>query len=417
MPIETLTVAQHIYNSLFPYCAEVCVVTQYHRKGGAPGGWGGHASMFLNGVEIEPDAGYPRLRLVTDEAALSDADSGTGVSVNQVFTNVNWVAIPGRDVFFRGGVAPDQTLDQAAYDAAVDRASRAGWFAGVRIKEELTRQKPVAMLPAEFLVRHSIGTDFALNFARTAYCARLPLSRHAMGRVAAYLDDINENAQAHGYTWNPYTNNCSHVVHNALAAAGVWDPKEARGPGWINVVKDLMSVAKALTSGRMSDLSFPANNFVRTYEAGNERPIDDASAAFVNRDLVRTMKEGWTSTGAGSLIVVYPMHDSGRNDLFAAGRDPFLFSIPMLWDKEEKFRRLTRRPPSSLTDLDANLVAFRDRYARILDGQWSPRDEPRTVDGDETRDFRLFRERLYRHIAEQLQATSARIAEYERMAG
>jgi hypothetical protein len=76
--------------------------------------------------------------------------------------------------FFRGGVAPDQTLDHAMYDA-VGRASAAGWFAGIRIKDALARQKTAAMPSAEFVVRHSIGTDFAVSFARTAYCARLPI--------------------------------------------------------------------------------------------------------------------------------------------------------------------------------------------------------------------------------------------------
>src|SRR2546427_192830 len=124
--------AQRLYNALFPYYAELCVVTQSHKKGATPGGWGGHAAMLMNGAEM-----------------------------------------------------------------------------------------PVE----EFIVRHSIGTDFALNFARTAYSARLPMSRESMGEVISYLNGVNESAQKSGYTWNAFTNNCSHVLHNALAAAGVWDPK------------------------------------------------------------------------------------------------------------------------------------------------------------------------------------------------
>jgi len=125
------------------------------------------------------------------------------------------------------------------------------------------------------------------------------MSRDAMGKVIAYLNSANESAQQTGYTWNMYTNNCSHVIHNALAAAGVWDPKEARGPSAIDVTRDVLSVAKALALGRMSDFSFPANTFVRLYEAGNERPIDDALAAFRNHDVRRTMDDGWISTGPG----------------------------------------------------------------------------------------------------------------------
>jgi hypothetical protein len=406
-----LTAAQQIYNSLFPYYAEVCVLTQLRRRGGTPGGWGGHASLFLNGAAIDSDAGFPRLRPVEEEAALADADSGTGVSVNQIFTNVNWVAIPGRTEFFRGGLAPDRTLDQTAYDTVVERASRAGWFAGIRVRDSLERQRPTTMSPSEFIVRSSIGTDFALNFARTAYCARLPMTRDAMSRVIGFLNDVNASAQAHGYTWSAYTNNCSHVTHNALAAAGIWDPKEARGPGWENVLRDVLSVAKSLTARRMSDLSFPANNFVRAYEAGNERPIDDPSLAATDHDLVRTVAEGWTSTGPGALIVTYPMHEGERNELFTAGRDPFLFSVPVFWDKDEKFRRLTRQPSMTLTDLKTNLVAFRERYERILAGE--PSDDLTPADG--AAPVNTFRERLYRLVSDDLRRTNARLDEYERL--
>ena len=404
--------AQDVYNSLFPYYAEVCVLTQLRRRGGTPGGWGGHASLFLNGAAIDADAGFPRLRLVEDEAALADADSGTGVSVNQIFTNVNWVAIPGRAEFFRGGLAPDRTLDHATYDAAVERASRASWFAGIRIRDPLARRRPTTMSLTEFIVRNSIGTDFALNFARTAYCARLPMSHAAMSRVIGFLNVVNANAQAHGYTWNAYTNNCSHVTHNALAAAGIWDPKEARGPGWINVLQDVLSVAKSVTARRMSDLSFPANSFVRAFEAGNERPIDDPNVAATDHDLVRTVAEGWTSTGPGALIVTYPMQDAARNEIFAAGRDPFLFSLPVFWDKDETFRRLTRQPSAHLTDLKANLVAFRERYERILAGE--PSDDLAPAVG-KAPGVGEFRERLYRLVTDDLRRTNARLDEYERL--
>ena len=412
-----MTRAQRIYDAIFPYYAEVCVLTQYQKKGATPGGWGGHASLFLHGAAIDPSLGYQRLRLVADPAELSGSDTGTGVSVNQILQNVNWVAIPGRDQFFRGGLAPEQMLDPAFYEAAVHRATRAGWFAGVKIKEHVMRRRPAAMTVGEFIVRNSIGTDFALNFARTAYCARLPMSRAAIGKVVAYLNEVNERAQESGYTWNAYTNNCSHVVHNALAAADLWDAKQTRGPGPINVVKDILSVAKGLALGRMTDFSFPANNFVRAFEAGNERPIDGPIAAFKNHDVVRTLNDGWISTGPGALIVTYPMHDAARNEMFASGRDPFLFSVPRLWDKQDTFKMLTRSASTSLTDVGANLAQFRDRYAKILSSRRNMNDDLASVDGDEDEQaFRSFHDRFYQFIAEQLRRTNALIADYGRLA-
>ena len=374
----------------------------------------------MNGAEIEAGAGYPRLRLAAAGTGLRDPDSGTGISVNKIFDNVTWVAIPERDEFFRGGLTPEQSLDEDFYEAAIQTATTAGWFAGVRIKDAVIRHGEglPAMRLEEFIVRHSIGTDFALNFARTAYCARLPMSRDGIGRVAAYLNSANESAQTNGYIWNMYTNNCSHVAHNALAAAGVWDPKVPRGPGAINVARDVVSVARALALGQMSDFSFPANNFVRLYEAGNERPIDDALGAFMNHDVRRTMKDDWITTGPGALIATVPIHDAGRNQMFAPGRDPFLFSVPMLWDKAETFKTLTRDPPSIVTDLAANLTHYRERYAKTLANRRSVDDELGLLRApQDAEDFRIFHGRFYDHIADELRRTDERLTKYRRLAG
>ena len=409
------TSAQRTYNSLFPYSVEVCAVTQFHQVGARPGGWGGHATLFINGAEIDPSASYPRVRLVARDADLSDPDSGTGISVNKIFNNVTWVAIPGRDEFFRGGLGIDQTLDEDFYEAAIQKATNAGWFKGVGIKDAVMRQRPPGIRPEEFIVRHSIGTDFALNFARTAYCARLPLSRDAIGMVIDYLNGANESAQKSGYTWNMYTNNCSHVAHNALAAAGVWDPKVARGPGAINVARDVLSVARALALRQMSDFSFPANNFVRLYEAGNERPIDDAVAAFRNHDVRRTLNHGWLTTGPGALIATHPIHDTGRNRMFALGRDPFLFSVPMLWDKADTYGMLTRDAPPIVTDVGANLAHYRERYRKTLADQRGLDSDLGQLSAAENADaFRAFYGRFYELIADGLKRTEARLTEYGR---
>jgi hypothetical protein len=396
--------AQRAYNALFPYYAEVCALTQLHRKGAKPGGWGGHATLFLNGAAVDRAAGYPRLTLAPEGADLAASDSGVGISVNRIFTNVNWVAIPGRDEFFRGRLAPDESLDERRYEATIARAAGAGWFDGIAIDAALARQRPRTMSLTEFIVRHSIATDFALTFARSVYCARLPLTRELQSRVVDHLNAVNERARSAGYAWNPYTNNCSHVVHNALATTGVWDPKEARGAGALNLARDVLSVGKCVALGRMSDFSFPANTFVRVYEAGNERPIDDAARAFHQHDVVRTLAQGWISTAPGALIASYPMHDAERNELFTAGRDPFLFSLPVLWDKQDTFLLLTRRPPASVIDLGVNLAHFQERYGTILERRHA--QAPTGAAASDPR-FGAFADRFYDYIAAQLGRTEA----------
>ena len=355
--------AQATYDRLFPYYVEVSAVTQLRPRGERGGGPGGHATMFIGGAARDSSAGYPRLKLA-DENAPGD---GIGVSVNRAFANANWIAVAGREMFFHGGMRDDETLDRRRFDAAVKQAAQAGWFEGIELTPAAATSPRVA--DVEAVVRHSIGTDFALTFGRTVYAARLPMPQPALAKVIDYLNDLNDRAARRGYEWNALTNNCSHVIHNALAAAGVWDPKTVRAGTTVDTILDLLSVATAVVRRRMSDFSFPANNFVRVFEAANERPIDDAAHAWRDHDIRRSIDAGWLVTGPGGLVRRYPMHDASRNDLFAQGRDPVLASVPLLWDKRRTFVGLTRATPAHLSDLVANLTHFRERFTRALAGE------------------------------------------------
>lgn len=405
--------AQRLYNTLFPYYAEVCTVSQYKRKRTEGGGFGGHATMFLNGAELDSSAGYPRLKLAPEGADLSQPDSGVGISVNKVFANVNWVAIPGRDMLFRAGLEPGRKLDQTAFEAAIRKAVESGWFDGIEMHAEMLEGRPDGVPVVEFVVRKSIGTDFALSFARNAHCARLPLAREKLAAVIFHLNALNDEAREKGNRWDVFTNNCSHTPHNALAAAGVWDRKKARGPGKLDFLRDVASVGKVV-AGRMSDFAFPANGFVRAYEAGNERPVDDVVAAFENRDIARTMKDGWSSTGPGALVVSYPMLPSDANELFEQGRDPFIFSLPLTWNKKGKFEKITADPPEHLIDLRANLQRYRERYQSALAGR-DPAERDR-FRGKKGKAFRAFYDRYYEHLARGLGDSEAKLAAYDRLA-
>jgi hypothetical protein len=87
--------------------------------GSAPG----HGVMYLKGACLDPDSEYPQLvrcsRVSTNEW---DPDHGTGISVNRWFTNVNWIGVPGKHLFYNGEVVPWQRLTQAHVEMAATRA-------------------------------------------------------------------------------------------------------------------------------------------------------------------------------------------------------------------------------------------------------------------------------------------------------
>ena len=122
------------------------------------------------------------------------------------------------------------------------------------------------------------------------------------------------------------------------------------------------------------------------------------------------------STGPGALIATYPMHGPSRNQMFASGRDPFLFSVPLLWDKADEFTMLTRHAPSIVTDLGANLAHYRERYLTTLANPRAIGDDLRDLDNEDEREFRTFYGRFYDLVARELKATDSRVMEYGRLA-
>jgi len=108
---------------------------------------------------------------------------------------------------------------------------------------------------------HGIGTDFALQFARTVFCARLPVTVAMMDQVIAFLNDKNrEYAEGKAdYNWSVWADNCSHTLRNALAAANIWSPLSVR----------------AIKIRQIFNLAIPANEFVNLAELMTQDDIGD----------------------------------------------------------------------------------------------------------------------------------------------
>ena len=106
---------------------------------------------------------------------LNDPEHGAGVSVGRWFRNVNWVAVPGYKLFYQGNLEMSERLTQARFDATVRDAIDKGRLRRRRVSRLPGRTNPEQALE-NFVANHGIGTDFALQFARAAFCARLPVT-------------------------------------------------------------------------------------------------------------------------------------------------------------------------------------------------------------------------------------------------
>lgn len=422
-----------VYDQLFPYYVQVCTMTQYvgvqrdedgkviRRK---EGGWGGHATMFISGACLDDATDYPRLTLCERGESVARKDSGVGVSVNQVFRNVNWMAFPRRDFFLHGDVSPTEVLDESRFEEAVQHAARSQLFDNIQMRAESSDHRPDGVSEPEELIRESIGTDFALTFARTAFCSRVPVPKEVLRAIIGKLNELNEQYALTGtpYEWDLYQDNCSHAVHNALAASGLWDAKLTR----------LGSIDQFIRDDGWH-LSFPFNTVVRLAEAGNQRPIDHVVDAFRNQDVRRTFERfGWISTGHGALVETHAIRPANQNRLFVEGDMPFAGSLPFdlpatipellsgritsTLNKEKEFRRFFSQ--REYRDILRNLETYRVRYEEILsraDDAVTSYSAYRWMNEKKKREFRAFKPRFFSYIESQLVDVREKIQTYREM--
>jgi hypothetical protein len=337
------------YTALFPYYAELCAVSQIQKKPGfgadIRGGPGGHAVLYLNGVCRVRDADYPTVALCdTDTPA---AGQGVGLSVNAHYKNANWVAVDGRDFFFEGNLSPMARLTRLAYKRAQEQAQARGILDGVEFHQEALEDKPPTMSERDWKYEISIGTDYAINFARDRYCARVPLDRPRMARVVSFLNDLNAPYKAgqKEFEWNVLRNNCSHMIHNALSAAGIWDVWEP----------DRFVLIAAF------DFPTPKNEVVNLMRRTNDLPLDDPAALYDDPTVRADVLSGvGPPTAPGSLFEFEPVFKN--NDVYDTDLAMIFYDEPLTGRYERRFRELFSEP--RYFELGANLRYFAGVYRR-----------------------------------------------------
>jgi hypothetical protein len=374
------------YEELFPYYAELCALSQFERLGVVKGGNAGHGVLYLKGVCRVPDAPFPTLEMCPEVVNdLHDPRHGTGISANERLKNVNWVAYPGRDLFYNGDLKRGQTLTQAHFDATWRKLIDLGLLRGVEVQEEFLARAP-GRPPEEVLAEYLLGSDVAIRFARSAFCSTLPLERTQVERVVDYLNAQNRRYALGGesYEWSFYYDNCIHILRNALAAADVWAPR-AVGLGPIR---------------QFFNMALPANSFVNLAVRANLFPLEDFGAVHADDEMRASLRDyGWLPTRHGALLKTAPIHTP--NELYATRLNLYVAQGGFEW-ASTSFRLMAA--DARFTQLEWNLRWFEERYRSILAQRgardWIPRSAA----------WRAERERYYAYVERQL-------ADVERLLG
>ena len=369
-----------VYDQLYPYYVELCAVSQFRSKTKGTGGVPGHAVMYLKGACKDEAAAYPQLRrcrrVATDPY---DTEHGAGVSVNRWFRNVNWIATPGRALFYEGDLSPGSRLTQAHVDATVLRIIDEGIFRGVELHDFPTTAAE-RTLP-DFITRQSLATDNALRFARTVFCARMPVTEDMLVEVMDFLNELNhEFATGEAdYEWSGFADNCVHTLRNALAAASIWKRTSVR------VIK----------LRQIFNLAIPANEFVNLARLGAEGPLDDYGQVYgdsVHRDSL--IEFDWLPTRHGALVKTLPVH--ADNDLYDTAFRMFVLQSPFHQGQVRDSVRLLS--DERFVDVGANLRHFAKVYAGILENREEEGFGLESLRGDR---YRRVRRRYYSYIEKQ----------------
>jgi hypothetical protein len=391
--------AEPVYDQLYHYYAEVCAVSQIRAKFTEHGGSPGHAVMYLKGACRDTEAEYPTIEMCDAGAVdLSDPDTGVGISVNKYLGNVNWIAIPGKRLFYRGNLEDDQLLDEAhVRETVLHAVDEVGIFDGVKGRDYYEQHIPENEEQDDFIyriARDTLGTDFALNFGRTIFCSRVPVTRGMMEKVVDYLNERNRQYASgeEDYQWSGLYDNCSHVLRNALAAAGVWSPK------WI----------QTYMLRQLFNLSVPANETINLAHLTTNYPIEDFYKIYRD-DLKRKtlLEENWLPTQHGTLFQTISVHK--KNDLYDTGLRLMVVQWPLLKPKTRKVKAISDEPRYT-TDLRANLSYFKERYEKILKKRPDEWDDVAGKNG-----YIRARKVYYEYIEQQLQNVNEKLLVFDQV--
>jgi hypothetical protein len=238
------------YQTHFPTYFEYCTGSQWKLQSGEAGGKPGHGFTYIHGLCKDYRSAYPQVIPCHEvEPAVGQAypHEGVGISLDKNFSNVSWVAVPGRELMLFG--EQERTaINESEIEAVIQRVTDLRIFQDVVMKDASVSQHQVNTSEHQRAAAlATLGTDYAVNWARELHCVRIPVPASTLPKVAEFLNRMNNMyREGEGYKWDKFANNCVHLSLNTSHVMGM--NKE---------VKTDQPFLKQLTS-----LAVPANAFL-----------------------------------------------------------------------------------------------------------------------------------------------------------
>jgi hypothetical protein len=355
--------------------------------------------FYLSGACRDSGTDYPVLLVCdpTTRTAGDDAeDYGVGVSMNEHFSNAKWVAISGRAFFFDGGLPPGHGLTRTEYAQTKARAEQMGIYRAVRFQPWVFDDKPADVSEEAWKYEVSIGTDYATSFARGRFCARIPVTRAQTARMVTFLNAQNAPYRdgKEVFKWSIFQDNCIHLAHNALAAAGIWGE-------WPIDMPLLFA---------MFDFPVPKNEFVNVMRRINDPPDLDLMSIYHDETAADTLAQfGHLPWIPGAVAETHPLEQP--NEVYDTNVALVYYDDPVTGRYRRRENVIFDHP--RYLDIEQNLGFFSGLYRR-LDAErkpledWLARDEFRAP-SDRQR-FTDFYHRFYAYVDRERVSIDAKLA-------
>lgn len=346
-----LSLAQAAYEDHFPTYFEYCSGSQWKLQSGDEGGPAGHGFTYIHGLCKDYRSAYPQVipcSEVSEEMKSKHPHDGVGISLDKNFSNVMWVAVPGRDMTLNGGVER-KAITYNDIAAHITKINELKVFEGVVTKSN--KEKGIPFGTPEYLeavALDTLGTDHAVNWARGLHCVKIPAPKEKLPAVAQFLNESNNQYKdgLREYEWSVLKNNCIHLSVNQGEALAINKGKKVD-----------QSTIKAVFN-----LAIPANTFLMYAD----------QAVLSKMPSIRTLeknlpKKGFYPTQVGSIMAAYPVYPSGdhfNTENLKATRVPRLLKYWKIFSSPKSYEKKYMTPER--TNLKENAGLWIKRYEQLL---------------------------------------------------
>lgn len=344
------SMASAAYEDHFPTYFEYCTGTQWKLQSGEEGGRPGHGFTYIHGLCKDYRSTYPQVipcSEVSEDLRTKYPHEGVGVSLDKNFSNVMWVAVPGRDLTFFGETER-KAITHDDVRNIIKKAIDLKIFNDVVHKGKKAQELPFnSQEYLEEVADATLGTEYAVTWARDLHCAKIPFQASALKDVANFLNEANNQYRSGpSYVWDKISNNCAHLAINTSHQMGITDIIKTDQPG----IKKYFNMA------------LPSNTFLMY--------ADESALAKKPglKELTRVINQkGFSRVQVGSIINHYPAYPSGNKfntEDLGVLTAPRIKKPLKVFMTPEKYEVRYMTPKNS--ELEENARSWKNHYQKLL---------------------------------------------------